>query len=219
MKPRFFLDGFADRRFLMSNVAAFAVLAMILLFPQKNLAETVLLSLMVLVVFPIGFIRAVLCEEISRYGISWGGRGFLFNMALVFFATTVFSLLVWGIASVAPSFLPEVPSVIRNNFGAFLSFVAISAVLNGASCFFFQGFLLSVWVRRFGWIGVPAVLFFFISFLVLKNGGALGSMLVVPFFWWFSVTMVSFLSASVPVSFGFLLFSDILLTTFLIFRT
>ncbi len=208
-----------DRRFVLANIVALASLTLLSMFPRENLAESLGLALGASIVLPFLFVRLVLKESIFSYGYGYGHGGGLFRGGVIAFATGVFLAMVWGVLLLNREWLPILPDVVRMRYGAFVLFILTSALFNMCSCLFFQGFLLSIWRRRLGWRSIPIVTSVFLAFLFAKNGFSSDMSMAILTVWSFLASLVSFVSGSAWVAFGFLFLSDILFTALLVFWT
>lgn len=210
---------FLDRRFVLANILVVASLTLLSMFPRENLVESLGLALGASIVLPFLFVRLVLKESIFSYGYGYGYGGGLFRGGVIALATGVFVAMVWGALLLNREWLPVLPDVVRMRYGAFVLFILTSAFFNMCSCLFFQGFLLSIWKRRFGWKSIPIVTSVFLVFLFAKNGFSGDASMAILTAWSFLASLVSFVSGSAWIAFGFLFLSDILFTAFLVFWT
>lgn len=198
-------------------MVAFASLTLLIFFPRQTSIETFLLAVFSYVILPFVFIRFIVREPISRYGVSFGEGSWTKKISILFGALLIFAVFLLGMRMMGgKDLLPPVSAAVQASFPAFLFSIGVSAVLNGLSCFFFQGFLLFAWREYFGWKSVLWVIFFFTAFLWAKNSFSVESAFFFFIGWFCIASVASFLSRSVFLSFCFLFLSDILLTVFLL---
>jgi len=161
---------YSNRELIVSLGVVLLCLFASLLFPTKNSAQLITKSLFFLVLLPIGYIKIILKQNISEFG--WNLKnpkiGFLLSGLTLLFTLLLFYLLI-NYTSFESTYSLDLR--IRNNFWFFLAYELLAVNLTLFIIgFFFQGFILSLFRKKFFYFAIPIQtgLFFLLLFLT-KN--------------------------------------------------
>ncbi|QQS21023.1 MAG: hypothetical protein IPL87_00490 [Candidatus Moraniibacteriota bacterium] len=209
-----------DRAFLASQGIVASGVLLLLLFPQESAAQKLLVSFSALFLLPVLFLRLIAKESLLDFGLSWGKRGWVVNIFLLcahlaFFVSVCFILFSWTEAGKA---LVANPKNIewQRSFSAFLVTTLFLTWFLFLKEFFFRGFFLLTWKRKFGtWaLLAHALLILVVGFFehrTLSGSGGNFSLLIT-FLWSSLSASIVFITESVFLSFCFSFFSAILLS-------
>lgn len=216
------IEKASGQRFFLSNAVVFASLLLALFFPSEGTGQKLLLGAAAYGILPALFLRVVLREPLKNYGLGWGRLSWVWNVLLVVGSVALFGAISWS----AFSFTEPGKMVLENPENdslrkSFLSFVAACALLGWSIAFkefFFRGFFLFTWKRKFH---AKSILFHAILIVMVSYAEAelfQDEYSIVLFAlgvaWSCMASLVAFLTGSVFVSFSFSFFSAILLLLF-----
>ena len=151
---RFILDPSWKKTFLGLGIGTLS-LVVFSFFPTANFLETFTKSLVFLLIVPYFFVKLVLKENLSDFGMRfhWEKRGLVGSLALVFIGL----LIIYPLANYTsfPQHYP-LPQAIRNNFGFFVFYQLILVnLLLLFQEYFFKGFLISTCREKFSYLSIP----------------------------------------------------------------
>lgn len=198
-----------NKNLWMSNAVMVASLLLALYFPVDNVIQLLVSHIVFLVVLPILYIKFLLKEKITSFGIAWGkvGEGSLWLfLGLIVVAGGLFFL------SHATNLLNRfaLPLELRLHFGFFLLYLFIIGIYLFIFEFFFRGFVFFVWERVIGKEAIIVQAGFFLIFIMLipyqKTATALLGVAVMALWSGFLVSR----SRSIVYSFSFSYISVIL---------
>lgn len=152
----------------MSNAVIVASLLLALYFPIDNVIQLLAVHIVFLVALPLLYIRFLLKEKVSTFGISWGkvGEGSFF-LALGLSIIVICLVVLSQHTDILNRF--SFPLILRLNFSLFLLYLAIIGVYVFIFEFFFRGFVLFVWEPVIGMKAVVVQACFFIMFSMLLS--------------------------------------------------
>jgi membrane protease YdiL (CAAX protease family) len=163
----------ARKKFVVSGLAVFVSICLYYFFPADDrlspVAQSAILGAAFLLLVPMLYVRIVLKEPLRSLGFRNSDRsfGWFFVIAAVISASALFVLLV-----------KEFP--VKEHYdlsfaqNSFLMFLLYEVVLVGFTAFlfevFFRGFVMLLWLRKYGWWTVLFQAVLFIGFFRLANG-------------------------------------------------
>ncbi len=214
----FFIRSPFNRRFLAINFIIIVALFLSFFFPRESSLEKLLAIFLILSVLPILFIRIILKEPFSSYGLTWGKKTLLFNIVSIFSATCIFAFFLWGfiIHTDIGQEIAQTSNVAdtRKNFILFLLSVGSSTWFLLQEEFFFRGFFLLTWKRFVGKKSLLLYIALTTTVLLLDLNIFFGegkwTNMIIPFINSVFAALLSFITESIFVSFCFSLFSAIL---------
>ena len=157
-----------NKKLWMSNAVIVASLLLALYFPVDNVVQLLVAHIVFLVILPLLYIRFLLKEKVSAFGISWGKVG----MGSLWLALGLFVVAVGlGMLSQSTDILSRfsLPLTLRLNFGFFLLYLFVIGVYIFIFEFFFRGFVLFVWENVIGMKAVVVQAYFFLMFIMLLS--------------------------------------------------
>lgn len=220
MKSASFFHAFADRRFFLVNVIVVAGIFLTLFFPQPGMGERLILAFCALFLLPVLFLRTLARESLEKYGFGWGKWNALSNILAIVFGVGIFGGIAWGIFVYTPGgqALLENPKSLelQKSFVIFVGSLAMMGWFLAWKEFFFRGFFLLSWKRKFGAWSLFAHLLLVATVSIFELGVFAGSSPITTFslvvLWSTIASLIAFETESVFVSFCFSFFSAILLS-------